>query len=189
MAELTAAMLNAYSDAAVAWHRLFTADKIRQITNPQVHADIEIFISELRQICWPLVATENQVADLWDKVMPGVVVDPDQPLNEAPVDKTNQDIVDFVLNGTAYLFSKTAFQSGHYGNFLSMIVSNMTWVSRAYVMDEITQSRAATSDFLFKVFEKTPWLVFMYVMSIADIPSLLSETDLKATLSPQKQDE
>lgn len=185
----TATMLSAYSDAALAWHRLFTADRIRHLANPNLYMDLEIFLTEMRQIRWGLIATENQIGELWDKVMPGVVIDPDQALNEPPVDKTNQDIIDFVLNGTAYIHSRTGYQSGHYESFIAEIVKNMSWIARTPVMDESTSARAGKYEFLLDFFKATPWMLFMYILSVTEFPPLLSEADLKATLSPQKQDE
>lgn len=184
----TAAMLKRYSDAAVVWHRIFYTDSIRRLQNPDLLADLEIFLAEVRQICWGLVATENHVADLWDKVMPGVVVDPDAPVNETPPDKTNVDIVDFVLNGTAYLFATTGYQSGHLEDFIAATAKDLTWIHRCTIIDQSTKDRSGDYKFLVEAFKGAPWMVFMYVLSVTEFPTLLNEADLKSTLSNRKQD-
>lgn len=184
----TAAMLKRYSDAAIVWHRIFYTDSVRRLLNPNLLTELEVFLAELRQIRWGLVATENHVADLWDKVMPGVVVDPDAPVNEPPQDKTSEDLVEFVLNGTAYLFATTGYQSGHLEDFLASTAKHLTWVHRCTIIDQSTKDRAGKYEFLHEAFKAAPWMVFMYVLSVTEFPTLLNEADLKSTLSNRKQD-
>jgi hypothetical protein len=154
-------------DATCEWHRIFTQDRVRLLSNPEVVNDLEVFISELRMVRWSIVSTEDRVIELWNKVMPGVATT-DGDVMESE-DATNQNIVDYVLNGVTFVMLKTPMSADVRDKVITEVAGSIAWTSTSNAIDSALKDRAAEFDFVFKVFSTTPWLLFMFLLSMSPI--------------------
>lgn len=154
-------------DATCEWHRIFTKDRIRQLANAEVMQDLETFISEMRMIRWSIVSTEDRVIELWNKVMPGVALSDGEVVESE--DTTNQDIVDYVLNGVTFIMLKVPMSDEIKEKVIGDIAKSIAWTSTSNAIDSALKDRAADLDFVFKVFSTTPWLLFMFLLSMSPI--------------------
>lgn len=154
------------------WHYQFIGDGIRERSSPGMAQRIEVFIAELRLVRWGLVSSEDRLAELYNMVMPGVELTDNEA--DAGNDQTDDDIVDYVLNGVTYMKIRSCVNSVNMGMVLGSIVSAITWPNRSGVIDTAIQERSATHDFIKEIVENSPWFLFLFLLSMA--PIKFSET-------------
>lgn len=158
-------------DAATQWHRIFASDRTRAHLSPEFVSELEVFIGETRMIRWGLLATEEKVAEIWQSIMPGSMpLDDDElaPAQAAPA-KINENIVDYVLNGAAYIDMVSDIATVHRASFISDLCHALCWPFKASYIDSDLKDRAADPSFLNKLFTDNPWILFLYVVSVSPL--------------------
>lgn len=155
-------------DAATQWHRIFASDRTRANLSPKFVDELEVFVGECRMIRWGMITTEDKIAEIWQGIMPGSLGTDEGAMPEEPA-AVNENIVDYVLNGTAYVNMMTDIQSGHLETFLSDLTYALCWPYRAWHIDSELKERAAKPEFLKQAFTDTPWLLFVYVIGISPL--------------------
>lgn len=168
MAALTSTNLKALVDATTQWHRIFASDRVRLHMNPQYVSQLEVFVGEARMIRWGLVATEEKVAEIWQLIMPGGAGDSEGSV-QPDAEPVNENIIDYVLNGAAYVQLMADIASGHYENFLEDLSLNICWPYKAKYIDNEMKERSAEPSFIKALFTNTGWALFVYLLSISPL--------------------
>lgn len=155
--------LNRLIDATVQWHRIFASDRLRAHMSPGFEDVIECFVGECRMVRWGLLSTEEKIGEVWDLVMPGTVIIAENP------PPPNDNIIDYVVNGAAYVTTYSGLSQAKLDETIATIVEGLTWPYRAqYIADELKE-RVAEPEFLEPVFSNTGWALFMYLLSISPL--------------------
>lgn len=173
-------------DATVEWHRIFALDANRVLANPQSYQELDFFISESRYVRWSMIATKSKVAEIWNRIIPGSIELPEEDEDVEAIDEAlaiSDTVVDFVLNGTAYVFAVCQIPSGVFETLVSEIVHSITWPYRAKLIDENLKGRAAEPAFLQEAFKDNAWMLFVYLLSISPIVPLSLPGNLSNTSS------
>jgi hypothetical protein len=167
--------------AVTDWFNLFVSDRPRRLRNPGVVADLENFISEARMIRWSMITTEMQVAELWERIMPGSVgelgleeddefqADGAGGMAVREVTRINEDIIDFVMNGTMFMLANSALPGQFFIDMVGEIAKAITWPARSTAIVDEVKSRAALMADMKKLLEDNGWILFLYFLSIAPV--------------------
>lgn len=154
-------------DATLEWHLIFASDRIRSQLDPLVARDLEIFVGEARMIRWAMTSTEEQLAEVWDNIVPGSIERDED--DQTPVKPINNNIVDYVLQGTAYIKAMVPIPSGHWNELISDLARSITWPYRATAISSNIKDRAASSEHIKMLFDQNPWTLFLFMLSIAPV--------------------
>lgn len=164
----SAVYLKRLVDATLEWHLIFASDRVRSQMDPNIPRDLEIFVGEARMVRWAMIATEDQLATVWDSVMPGSIEREED--DDTPPKRVNENIVDYVLQGTAYITAMVPIPSGHWNEVISDLAKSITWPYRATAISNNIKDRAATTEYIRTLFNDNPWTLFMYMLSITPVP-------------------
>lgn len=173
-------------DATVEWHRIFALDANRVLANQQVYQQLDFFITEARYVRWALTSNKDKVGEIWNRVIPGSIELPEDEEDLEEVDKAlaiSEDVIDFVLNGTSYIFAVTAIPSGILDTIIDEVVHAITWPYRSKLIDNNLKDRCAEPAFLKQAFTENAWMLFMYILSISPIAPLSLPANLSNTSS------
>lgn len=154
--------------AAVEFHRVFCSDRVREHIAPNFVDQLEVFVGEARMIRWGLTATTDKVAEIWNSVIP-TGVEPVEGEIRAANTIVNDVIVDYVLNGAAYVRLMVDIPSGHLDSFFHDLSKRLCWPYRAQFTDGELKARSASPEFLKSVLEDSDWLLFIYLLSVAPL--------------------
>lgn len=181
MAEHRAAQeIAAYIKATQDWYRLFTNDAIREKNSPGFATRIDMAIAECKMTTWGLLATGSQIASVWEifSPLPPEERDPDSEEPTAGLaDRVDNDLFEFLINGTAYIHVINATPSGVYDNLIKEIVESITWMKRARFIDSNLKARCAPREFILEAFQSESWILFVYFLSISSFSVRLGDDD------------
>lgn len=164
------------------WHQLFLRDRVRPVLDPTAANSIEVFIYELKMRRWGMLSQDDHVQSLWEKIMPVATIDLDSPTIEVPV--VNEHLIDYILNGAAYVQLICAVPSGHMDQVLGEITAAICWPHRAKLIGGELKERSAEPAFIKKAFAENAWLLFCYLLTISDLD--YNGSTFNPTLSPEK---
>lgn len=154
--------------AAVDFHRVFCSDRVRQHLAPGYVDQLEVFVGEVRMVRWGLLTTSTKIAEVWNLIIPSGV-EPDEGEIRPASTIVNEAIVDYVLNGSAYVRLMVDIPSAHWESFVSDLSHRLCWPHRATLIDGELKERAAEPSFVRKAFEDSDWMLFLYLLSVAPL--------------------
>lgn len=187
MSVSTSENLQCFIKAAVDFHRVFCSDRVREHFSPGYVDQLEVFVGEVRMIRWGLLTTVDKVGDIWNNILPTGVdpVDGDiRPANTI----VNDSLVDYVLNGAAYIRLMVDIPSGHWDTFLTDLSQRLCWQHRSTLISGELKDRSAEPVFLKTCLNDSDWLLFVYVLSISPLEFSPDPLVLDDTLSKGDKD-
>lgn len=154
--------------ATVDFHRVFCSDRVRSHYSPGFVDQLEVFVGEARMIRWGLLATKEKVAEIWDNVIP-TAPDDNSGVTRVSTAVVNENFVDYVLNGSAYVRLMVDIPSAHWESFLNDLSRHLAWPHRTSLIDGELKDRSAEPSFIKACFEDADWLLFIYLLSISPL--------------------
>lgn len=115
-------------------------------TTPEDHDEIAQGMQEIRRgTRWYQLATDEQVREIWATVRGSTV------------------LLDYVITGTAQFKLLSQDHDQQWKTMIGQVVNSLKWVSTDPFVDVSLKERAPEGEWLQGVFEKTDWLIFLYL--------------------------